>query len=227
MNSLFKLLQLSDPALPIGSFAHSAALETYVEQGVVNNGDTALQFIRNMLLNNIRYTDAAFVSLAHDAVENNDLEELILLDEECSAIKSPSETKEASHKLGIRLLRVFAPTLDHGTAGQFASNVFDKKSPGNYSVAFGLIASNLNIEKKDALTGFYYNATVGMITNAVKLIPLGQQQGQALLFSLESLLTELVENSLNPDKERIGLCNAAFDIRAMQHERLYSRLYMS
>jgi urease accessory protein len=61
----------------------------------------------------------------------------------------------------------------------------------------------------------------------VKLVPLSQQHGQEILFSLQTLITELVEQNMNPDEEMIGLCCSGFDIRSMQHERLYSRLYMS
>jgi urease accessory protein len=66
-----------------------------------------------------------------------------------------------------------------------------------------------------------------MVTNCVKLIPLGQQHGQELLFSLQPLIERLVIDSLEPEMERIGFCCPGFDIRCMQHESLYSRLYMS
>jgi urease accessory protein len=90
-----------------------------------------------------------------------------------------------------------------------------------------MYAAALGIDKKQALSGFYYNAAAGLVTNCVKLIPLGQQDGQELLFSLQTLIQQLVENSLKPDIDLIGLCCSGFDIASMQHERLYSRLYMS
>jgi urease accessory protein len=92
---------------------------------------------------------------------------------------------------------------------------------------FGLYAQALNISKQEALAGFFYNAAAGFVTNSVKLIPLGQQDGQEILFSLQPLIEQLVESSMEPDKELIGLCCTGFDIRCMQHEQLYSRLYMS
>jgi urease accessory protein len=103
----------------------------------------------------------------------------------------------------------------------------DRNEATHYSVAFGLYAQALAVSKIEALTGFYYNTAAGMVTNCVKLIPLGQKDGQEILFSLHPLINDLAERSLLPDKELIGLCCAAFDIRCMQHERLYSRLYMS
>jgi len=61
----------------------------------------------------------------------------------------------------------------------------------------------------------------------VKLVPLSQQHGQEILFSFQALINELSAKSMEPDKDLIGVCCTGFDIRSMQHERLYSRLYMS
>jgi len=59
------------------------------------------------------------------------------------------------------------------------------------------------------------------------LVPLGQKAGQEILFSLHSLIENLAKKSITPNKDLIGLCCTGFDIRCMQHEQLYSRLYMS
>lgn len=227
MNNLLGLLQLSDPVLPIGGFAHSYGLETYVQEGIVYDRASAMDFIIQMLSQNIHYTDAAFVSLSFDAALASDMSEIKALDEECTAVKIPKEIRLASSKLGTRLLKIFGAVQHGGLVDQLKSAVDKGEIQGNYSVMFGVFAAILRNEKADALTGFYYNAAAGLVTNSVKLIPLGQQDGQEILFSLNALITSLVQRSLVPEKELIGLCCTGFDIRAMQHERLYSRLYMS
>jgi urease accessory protein len=227
MTNLLSLLQLSDPTLPIGSFSHSAGLETYVQLGLVNNKQTAKEFITGQLSQNILYTDAAFVSLAYDATREDDLAMLVQLDVECTAVKLPKEMRQASQKLATRLLKIFDPLVDHPLLNKYKAAVSTREVLGHYSIVFGILAHCLNITKEEALGGFFYNAAAGMITNSVKLVPLGQQDGQELLFSLQLLITELVKKSMIPDRELIGLCCTGFDIRCMQHERLYSRLYMS
>ncbi len=225
--ALISLLHLTDPNLPIGGFSHSAGLETYVQQGLVKDKLSALQFVVEMLSQNLRYTDAAFVSLVYEATKKNDLEEILLLDEQCTALKLPKEMRVASNKLGLRLMKIFHPSNKNKLVNDYSLAIKNQKALGHYCIAFGMYAQKLNISKEDTLSGFYYNAAVGFVTNAVKLVPLSQQSGQEILFEIQDLIEELVQQTVTPDIDLIGMCCSGFDIKSMQHERLYSRLYMS
>ena len=226
-SSLLSMLQLSDPALPIGGYAHSSVLETYVQKGIVRDKKSAHEFIKEMISTNLHFTDAAFMSLSYDAAEENNYDSILQYDEECAALKLPREMRIASQKLGMRLMKIFQPICNSEIADRYKRDVDAKFISGHYCIVFGLYAQALKIPKEEALTGFYYNAAAGMVTNSVKLVPLGQQDGQEILFSLQPLIGELVMNNLTPDKTMLGLCCNGFDIRCMQHEQLYSRLYMS
>lgn len=225
--SLFSLLQLSDTGLPIGAYAHSAGLETYVQQGLVHDATTAYAFAEQSLLLSIRYTDAALLSLAYDAALEADTQRLQDLDMICTAVKLPAETGMASNKLGLRLLKIFAPLYPHAVMHWYYRAIQERQHAGHYCIAFATVALAMEISKKDALTAFFYNAASGYVTNCVKLVPLSQQAGQEMLFALRPLIAEAVKYALEPDAEKIGYCCPGLDIAGMQHEKLYSRLYMS
>ncbi len=224
---LTTLLQLADPALPIGGFNHSGGLETFVQQGVVDNAGRLKEYVAVQLEQNWAYNDGAYVSLAYDAAQAGDFERLAEIDRHAVAAKAPREIREASLKLGVRLLKIFARRETAAIVQRFQTGMAQQEAHGCYPVAFGLIAAVLQQNKADTLAAFYYNAAAGAVTNGVKLIPLSQMDGQDILFDLHEPIARAVAASLNPDPEWLGAACAAADIRAMQHERLYTRLYMS
>jgi urease accessory protein len=224
---LLHIIQLADPSLPIGGFSHSAGLETYTNEGIVHNKKTAEVFIRQQLAINLHYTDSALVSLIYDAASRWDTTEISTLDTLCTAIKLPMEIRQASQMLGNRLLKIFENQSGLPLSLWYLEKIKNSILDGHYCLAFGLLGFELNADKQETLTAFYYSNVAGLVTNAVKLVPLGQKDGRELLMSFFPLINELVVANQNPDKEKIGFCCAGLDIRSMQHEQLYSRMYMS
>ncbi|TYC11434.1 urease accessory protein UreF [Bizionia gelidisalsuginis] len=224
---LLELLHISDPTLPIGGYSHSNGLETYIQQNVVRDVESTREFVQNMLLYNFKYNDGVFVRDAFRYGLENNLEALLELDNEAHALKAPMEVRDGSLKLGTRLLKIYVRLHDYEVMHVFFNKVKNKETPGHFAVVFGMITALLGAEIKPVLSAFYYNAAVNMVTNSVKLVPLGQMDGQDILYKMHDLIAQVVDETLILDEDMRGLCNPAFDIRCMQHETLYSRLYMS
>ena len=79
------------------------------------------------------------------------------------------------------------------------------------------------IELSEGLAVYGYSICSAIVTNCVKLVPLSQLAGQKILGESFELISSASEKALFD----IGISGAGFDLRAMQHERLYSRQYMS
>ena len=228
METLFNLLQLFDPTLPIGAYAHSAGLETYTQNGKVHNKRDALVFIKQFLLQNFLYSDAAFFSFAWRFAQAKDWKAIPMLDQEITALKSSKETREASQKLGSRLMRVAESwDFDFPFLNSYKKEIAEKVCLGQVAIVFGILAQELKIPLLEALKAYYYTTASGMVTNCAKLIPIGQQEAQSILFQLKNEIEALAKKTLELEYDQIGRCAIGFEIRAMQHEKLYSRLYMS
>lgn len=227
LTQLGALLHLVDPTLPIGGFNHSNGLETFVQQRKVDSKASLEEYVQTQLLQNWVYNDGAYLSLAFEAMATCDLARLIALDQELAATKIARESREGSYKLGVRLLKIFIRYEQHPLLAEFQQAIVEKRCQGYFPIVFAMVAQAMKLDKAETLYAFYYNAAVGAVTNGVKLIPLSQMDGQDILFDLRQPIAEAVEQSLTPDLEWLGAATLANDIRAMQHEQLYTRLYMS
>lgn len=219
-------MQVNDALFPIGGYTHSYGLETYIQKGKVTNGQEAEAYIRQNLKTNFLYTELLAVSLAYDAAAQNELDKLIELDELLTVSKVAMELRMASHKLGARFIKM-VEALNTQDVMPILSEYKKESEKVHHAVAYGCFVGALGIDKTLALSFFSYSATSNMVTNCVKTIPLSQTVGQQILYGVHPLLQEIVQQCLELTIEDLGRSTPGLDIAAMQHEVLYSRLYMS
>ena len=214
----FLLLQINDSLFPIGGYSHSYGLETYIQKGLVSDGSTARLYIENRLRCSLLYTDLLAVRLAYEAAAKEDLEKLEELEDVLDASKIPMELREASRKLGSR----FVKTLQHMEIS-WKQDIFQKYQ----ELRRGVFCCAAGIPLEDSMAAFLYAQTSAMVTNCVKTIPLSQSEGQKILLSLHQVLEEVLFLVTTAGEEMFCASTPGFDLRAIQHEGLYSRLYMS
>ncbi|SIT94385.1 urease accessory protein UreF [Pontibacter indicus] len=228
MQPLLTLLQINDSMFPIGSFTHSYGLESYVSQGIVHDTPSAKVYANNMLRHSIYYNDAAFLQKAWALLEEKkSVREFQKLDELITALKAPAEIRDASKKLAIRFLKLTQELHPIKRCSNYLAKIQEGKLHGHYAVAFAMYAHGSGITLKDALLAFYYNTLNGIVTNCAKLVPIGQGDAQKILFDLQATIKQLVDEQESMDEEMVGLCCIGQEIRCMQHEKQYSRLYIS
>ena len=226
--SKFLLLQVNDALFPIGGYSHSYGLETYIQKGIVKDADSAGEFIRKRLQYNFFYNEFFAVRLAWEYAAEGDLKAVVGLEAVMEAGKIPRETREASRKLGAR----FVKTLS-GISVSFKNEMFSryremrKGKSTHHAVAYGVFCQSAGITEQDCLEHFLYAQTSAMVTNCVKTVPLSQSAGQKLLAETYGLLETMAGEIREISTDWLGLSGPGFDLRCMQHEGLYSRIYMS
>lgn len=219
-------MQINDALFPIGGYTHSYGLETYIEQKKITSAEQVEQYIEQNMRTSFLYSELLAASLAYDAAKGQDLQKLIELDELITVSKIPLELRKASYKLGVRLIKMIQAICKDELKAEFKA--YCKKSTKvNRAVAYGAFVGSCHFNKELALAFFCYSTASAMITNCVKSIPLSQTVGQCILYKLSPVFEELIEECKQLKEEDLARSTPGLDIASMQHEILYSRLYMS
>ena len=222
--SLLTLLQLNDSFFPTGAFAHSFGLETYVQRELVNDPETFEMFLRSTLHHGLRNGDAVAIGLTYKAAE---IEEVIDLDERLTAMKIARESREGSIKIGKQFLRNTAILERNEILDAYAEGVQLGKCAGHHAIAYGLVASAAKIDLFSAVLGYLHAHVVGQVSAAVRLIPLKPTDGQGIIDAIRPDLIDIARFAEGAGMDDLGGFTPGLDIRGMQHERLYSRLFIS
>lgn len=225
--SFYTLLQIADSILPIGSYTQSNGLETYVQKGIVKDVNSAEVYLKSVLWNSSMYSDFLALKLAYEYAEKRNIEKIFELDELLYAVKAPREMKQGSSKMCGRFIKLIEKFNSNELVLRYKDAIKSGICKGQHSIIFGIFASAAEIPKEYAIKAYLYNTASCIVNNCAKLIPLGQIDGQTILFNCQELLDNVYVKLDDLTLEDMGRCSIGFDIRAMQHETLYSRLYMS
>lgn len=165
-------------------------------------------------------------------------QKLQALDEIYGASRGPFELREGSRKLATRFEKTTdafceIPLLANGTHGENstgrASEMHDAKTAAYqavyFPVAYGAHCAERGIPLEECLAAFTYSQVSARVTTCVKLVPLSQSEGQRILYSLMKNFSDIVAKCFTLSENDLCRSSPGLDLRAMQHEYLYSRLY--
>ncbi|MEA5620606.1 urease accessory protein UreF [Cronbergia sp. UHCC 0137] len=216
------ILQLASPGLPVGAYSYSEGLEMLVENGTIANSQSLIQWLQAELTYGSIRLDGAMMVRAFQSVKVGDLQALHRWNLWLSAARDTEELRLSSWQMGRSLWQLLVKLEP-----EMLSLAEAVGSPCNYAIAFGLACAHWNINIQAALLAYLHSWLTNLITAGVKLIPLGQTDGQKLLLNSQTLLSKTTVEILNLEDDQLACCSWGLSLASMQHETQYTRLFRS
>jgi len=224
--SLIQGLRFVDSFFPSGGFAFSSGLESAVKCGAIENGKDLAGYVEDLLVHGVGKREAAATATAHLAAATDRLDLALTVDRQLDELKLSRESRLASRQIGRQVMKGAAGQNDENrVVKEFRRAIDEGRTPGHVPVAIGLTLAGCGWSRQDTVAAFLYQTAQGFVSAAMKLLPVGQQEGQQLLNDWAPLMTELSRRA----KPHANLMSwsPVQDIYAMRHARLESRLFRS
>jgi urease accessory protein len=223
-SALLQLMWLASPALPVGGFSYSEALECAVEAGTVTNESQAAAWLLDQLHLSLARSDIAVAAKAFGAWQRGDTATITALNDWVLATRESRELRAQAEQMGRSLVEWLRNRVtDDVRVAQLAALA---PAPA-WPVAFGLAAARTGAPLREALLAFAFGWAENMVQAAIKCVPLGQNAGQRMLAALAADIPAAVDHARGlADSERQAF-TPMLAILSAQHESQYSRLFRS
>jgi urease accessory protein len=224
--SFLKGLRFVDSFFPSGGYAFSSGLEAAVQGRAVRNAEELSRFVVESLTTGMGEREAVVVGLAHDSYVSGVLDIALNADRELDVMKLGREGRTSSRQMGRQVIRVAAEQHDwHRLLGDYLAAVEAEQTPGHMAVSLGLTLAAAGWSKEDTIAAFLYQAATGFVAAAMKLLSIGQREGQRLLEGWIEVIERVSQQAAQ--QRELRSWSPIQDIYAMRHSRLESRLFRS
>ncbi|MGH7206373.1 MAG: urease accessory protein UreF [Nitrospiraceae bacterium] len=224
--SLLRGIRFLDSFFPSGGYAYSSGLEAAVQGGAVRNAEDLTGYVSDYLRGGLGSREAVAAGLARDAASHGTFSIALDADRELETMQLCRETRMASRQMGRQVIRIACDRDDAPSIlRDFLAEVESGRSPGHLAVSLGLTLGAFGWNKQETVAASLYQSAAGLVSAALKLLPIGQREGQRLLESWLPLIEKLSREA--ESRTEMASWTPVQDIYAMKHSRLESRLFRS
>ena len=216
--ALGRLLQLSSASLPVGAFAYSEGLEYLVVEGRISDKDSLCTWLNELLHYGPVRVDAAIIRRIMTATTGEALPRLYYWDAWLTASRESEELREQGKVMARALWRLVQ---------SMESPIGLHKPPEQYVSTYAVVAAHWQLPIFEAIYAYLHSWLSNLVTAGVKLIPLGQLQGQQLLWEFHEAICSVSEFAMQAGDADLYSWTAGQSLASMGHEKQYSRLFCS
>lgn len=219
-DALYRLLSWLSPSYPVGAYSYSHGLEIFVDTGAVTDRDTLIAWVRTVLLNGTGRVDGVLFRDAHAATSEADWGRLGEVRNFGNAFQSTAEFALESRAQGAAFLKA--------TCAAWPADALDRlDGVAVYPVAVAVACAAHGIPVETGLHAYFHGFAANLVSAGVRLVPLGQTDGQRSLAALADVVTMAADSALTLSIDDIGTAAPLLDLASMQHETQYTRLFRS
>jgi urease accessory protein len=219
--ALQRLMSWMSPSFPVGAFSYSHGLEMAVESARVTTGQEATVWIEDILRHGSGLLDGAALAAAYRAWPDADA-----LGHNTELARAMSATRELRLEATAQGNAFWKICADVWPAGE--GNAATGR-PGDipHAVAVGWYAAAHCIPLGDVMTAYLHAFAANLVSAVVRLVPLGQTDGQRCMHALETAVMETGAIALETELEDVRTSCVLSDICSMNHETQRTRLFRS
>jgi urease accessory protein len=222
--ALYRLMAWLSPFYPVGAFSYSGGLEWAIEAGDIQDTATLARWLAATIRDGSGYCDAVLFAHAHRAIVAGDDAALTAVAELAAAFTPSRERFLETTAQG----RAFFDT----TRAAWSCPALERlasvwNGPLAYPIAVAVASAGHGIAIEAALAAYLQAVAANLVSAGMRLVPLGQSDGQRVIAEIEPLIAATAERALACPLDEIGGASFRADIASMRHETQYTRLFRS
>jgi urease accessory protein len=221
---LYKLLAWFSPAMPTGAYSYSHGLEWAVEERLVHDAGTLRGYVDTVLRQGSGRLDASLLCAACHADDQAVLEDLAVL---AAAMRGTRELALESNAQGRALLAALRQAWPAVALDELAALTARLEIEPPHAVVAGVAAAAHGLPLRDALIAFLHGFAANLVSAGIRLIPLGQTDGQRLTAALGDAVEAVADEAMATPLDELATATPMIDWCSMCHETQRTRLFRS
>lgn len=222
--ALYRLTAWLSPGYPVSAYSFSHGLEWAVEAEPIREARALGDWIEAMTAHGSGRNDAILFAAAWRAAAAMDAPALAALADLALAFAGSRERREETRTQGRAFLATTRAVWPAPALETLAEAVGETPP---YPVPVALAAAAHGVPLEPALHAYLHAFAANLVSAGVRLIPLGQTDGQHLIARLAPVTAAVAAEALAATTDDLGGCAFRADIAAMCHETQRTRLFRS
>ena len=225
--SLLRLQSWFSPAFPTGSYSYSHGIEWAVEAGHLHDRESLVDWLEADLRYGSGRNEAIFFIEAWRCAVGDERAKLFEIAEMAAVFRGTSEFALESSQQAAACLATLRQVWPDCLLDWLSEILSERRVQPALAVVLGIGAARQGILAGVALPAFLQSYVANLVTAGVRLIPLGQTDGQLAIAKLEEAALAATAQAEKAAIEDLGSAAFMVDLCSMAHETQYTRLFRS